>query len=366
MICATCKSDKDETCFKPSRKNVRGFSLHCTDCEHARRKKCRWCEKLNRYNGLCDMHVFRAKQLVQIGHSWSEFEQKEPWLIQRETVKCKWCESEHYGKGLCRRHWGRAERAVKRGASWADFENSEPMPMEKVEKVKAEKPPKPKRKPKQEIVDGMMICADCNENKVITEYYANDRNINGLMYRCKTCHNKKCANRNRIRLKSDKEFFIKTKEYKKQWKISNPHKATQYVKQWEAKNPEKVKEYRNRPYTKLSSNLRKRLREFVKGQRQFPGVGCTRERLVSHIESLWDEGMTWENYGKWHIDHIMPCSAFDLMDPKQITECFHYTNLQPLWAKENIMKSNKVVYRKGEAQLGFVRSTNHRNKPSQQ
>ena len=376
MICVTCKSDRDETCFKPSRKNVRGFSLHCTDCEHARRmaliskrKKCNWCQKILRYRGLCNMHAFRARQLIQIGHSWSDFEQKEPWLIQRETVKCKWCESEHYGKGLCRRHWERAERAVKRGASWADFENSEPMPMEKVEKVKAEKPPKPPKPPKEskrKIVDGKMVCSDCFENKPVDEYYKSKTYITGILGRCKTCHNKKCIQRHNRRLKDDADYIKKAKEYKKQWKIKNPDKVTQYIKKWAMRNPEKVREYRKRPYTKLSNNLRKRLREFVKGQRQFPGVGCTRDILVSHIESLWDDGMTWENYGQWHIDHIMPCSSFDLMDPKQIAECFHYTNLQPLWAKENIMKSNKVVYRKGEAQLGFVLSTNHRNKPSQQ
>lgn len=364
MICVTCKSDKDEACFKPSRKNVRGFSLHCTDCEHARRKKCRWCEKVSKYHGLCDMHVFRAKQLIQIGHSWNAFEQKEPWLIERQkqAKTCKWCESEHYGKGLCRRHWNRAERAVKRGASWSDFENSEPMPMEKVKKEKAPKPPKPPRESKRKIIDGKMICSDCGENKSVDEYYKSKTYITGILGRCKTCHNKKCANRMKIRIKSDDEYSKKMKEYKKKWKTANRGKIIEYLRRWEEKNPEKVKEYRNKPHRKLSSNLRKRLREFVKGQRRFPGVGCTRERLVSHIESLWDEGMTWDNYGQWHIDHIMPCSAFDLMDPKQIEECFHYTNLQPLWAKENIIKSNKVSYRKGDSQLCLVLpSKNRRN-----
>jgi DNA/RNA endonuclease G (NUC1) len=55
--------------------------------------------------------------------------------------------------------------------------------------------------------------------------------------------------------------------------------------------------------------------------------------------------MNWENYGKngWHIDHIIPCASFDLTDPKQQKNCFHYTNLQPLWAADNIRKSDKIL-----------------------
>ena len=64
------------------------------------------------------------------------------------------------------------------------------------------------------------------------------------------------------------------------------------------------------------------------------------KRLAGHLESLFSPGMTWDNYGfeGWHIDHIKPCASFEL-DQKKI--CFHYTNLQPLWAKDNMSKSNK-------------------------
>ena len=57
-----------------------------------------------------------------------------------------------------------------------------------------------------------------------------------------------------------------------------------------------------------------------------------------HLKENFTEGMTVENYGLWHIDHIKPCALFDLTDPKQQEECFHYTNLQPLWAIDNIRK----------------------------
>lgn len=345
MICVTCKSDKAEACFKPSRKNVRGFSLHCADCEHARRKKCRWCEKVSKYHGLCDMHVFRAKQLIQIGHSWSEFEQKEPWLIERQkqAKTCKWCESEHYGKGLCRRHWNRAERAVKRGASWSDFENLEPMLMEKVKKEKAPKPPKPPRKPKQEIVDGMMVCADCNENKAITEYYAQAGNISGLMYRCKTCHNQKIKKK----CESNPEFRNQRLSQSSKWRKENGDYKRDCDRKWRNENKARWKELRKKytsiPIVKVANNLRKRLREFINGERQLPGVGCTRDELKRHIELQFKDGMTWENYGQWHIDHIRPCASFDLLDPEQARQCTHYTNLQPLWAKDNLSKGAKYI-----------------------
>jgi hypothetical protein len=52
--------------------------------------------------------------------------------------------------------------------------------------------------------------------------------------------------------------------------------------------------------------------------------------------------MTFDNFGKWHIDHIIPCASFDLTKPEQQRQCFHYTNLQPLWAFENLSKGSKI------------------------
>lgn len=73
-------------------------------------------------------------------------------------------------------------------------------------------------------------------------------------------------------------------------------------------------------------------------------LGCTKEELKRHIESLWLPGMTWDNHSRfgWHIDHIRPCASFNLLEPEQQKACFHYTNLQPLWWKDNISKADKV------------------------
>ena len=72
-------------------------------------------------------------------------------------------------------------------------------------------------------------------------------------------------------------------------------------------------------------------------------VGCSIPFLKKYLENKFKKGMNWKNQGRygWHIDHIKPCASFDLSDPKQQLICFNYKNLQPLWAEENIKKSNK-------------------------
>ena len=71
-------------------------------------------------------------------------------------------------------------------------------------------------------------------------------------------------------------------------------------------------------------------------------IGCSIEYLIKHIESQFESWMSWDNYGKWHIDHILPCAIFDLSDEKDQKACFHYTNLRPLEASQNIRKGCKV------------------------
>lgn len=71
-------------------------------------------------------------------------------------------------------------------------------------------------------------------------------------------------------------------------------------------------------------------------------IGCSINELRFHIESLWRPGMNWKNHTQdgWHIDHIIPCAAFDLTKPEEQRKCFHWSNLQPLWAKDNLSKSS--------------------------
>jgi hypothetical protein len=72
-------------------------------------------------------------------------------------------------------------------------------------------------------------------------------------------------------------------------------------------------------------------------------IGCELEELKSHLEKLFEEGMTFENYGKWEVDHFDPVSSFDLTDIDEVKKCFHYKNLQPLWMRDNRVKGSKII-----------------------
>jgi hypothetical protein len=73
-------------------------------------------------------------------------------------------------------------------------------------------------------------------------------------------------------------------------------------------------------------------------------VGYSLEQLKLHLECQFTDGMSWENYGKWHIDHITPLSSFDIQNynDENFKKCWSLENLQPLWAEDNLKKSNKV------------------------
>lgn len=136
-------------------------------------------------------------------------------------------------------------------------------------------------------------------------------------------------------------------------------KTSSYIakrKQYITDNKEKRRETRRvydlerrkvDPQYKLLTNLRTRLNRairagFKKG-RTVELVGCSIEELKMRLESQFVRGMTWDNYGDWHVDHRIPCAAFDLSKPEEQMRCFHHSNLQPLWAEDNLRKWAKIA-----------------------
>lgn len=103
---------------------------------------------------------------------------------------------------------------------------------------------------------------------------------------------------------------------------------------------------------RITNNLRTRIVKALSGSPKSSTsldlFGCTREELVKHLETQFQSGMTWNNYGLygWHVDHIKPCASFDLTLDEEQRKCFHYTNLQPLWAKDNLSKGARNVEQK--------------------
>ena len=106
-------------------------------------------------------------------------------------------------------------------------------------------------------------------------------------------------------------------------------------------------------YQSIKSRMRYAIRSqsSKKTSRTFQLVGCTAKELVRHLESKFLEGMSWSNRNEWHIDHIIPVSAFDLTTEDGQRAAFHYTNLQPLWAKDNRTKSARPP--KGQRMFSF-------------
>ncbi|MFD4932853.1 hypothetical protein ABEY41_28125 [Peribacillus butanolivorans] len=116
---------------------------------------------------------------------------------------------------------------------------------------------------------------------------------------------------------------------------------------------EKKKEYlknrrKNDDGFKIRQSLRNKVQTAIKNNKESAKVsellGCTVEQARKHLESQFKEGMSWDNYGLkgWHIDHVTACMYFDLTDEEQQKECFHYTNLQPLWAEVNWSKGAEL------------------------
>lgn len=111
------------------------------------------------------------------------------------------------------------------------------------------------------------------------------------------------------------------------------------------------------PQFKIGNRLRSRILSALKVQKARKGakseklLGCSVSHFRQWIESQWLPGMNWNNYGAqklngpkmWHIDHIVPCSSFNLLEVTEQYKCFHYTNMRPLWAYDNMSKSDKIV-----------------------
>lgn len=143
--------------------------------------------------------------------------------------------------------------------------------------------------------------------------------------------------------------------YCKECFVKNGHYKGENSPFWRGGKPQTYKNrkmrYKNDQYFRLSTKLRSEISKKIrsskgkKGSKTFDMIGCSIKEFYQYIESKFLPGMTWDNHGlhTWHLDHIIPVSSFDLRDPRQQKRCFHYTNLQPLWAKDNLIKHNKIL-----------------------
>ena len=160
-------------------------------------------------------------------------------------------------------------------------------------------------------------------------------------------------NKNKNYYESNKDEIIKKqKEYVK----NNQEKTLKNQKEYRLRNKKKIQEYLNQYKRKrrefdiifslkekLSHRTRQIFKHFTtdKKDKTFDIVGCSPEFLKEHLESQFTDGMSWDNRSEWHIDHIIPLSSAKTED--ELYKLCHYENLQPLWAEDNLKKSNKIL-----------------------
>lgn len=157
------------------------------------------------------------------------------------------------------------------------------------------------------------------------------------------------------RAKWNKDWNLRNKDnrlkWHREWRIKNIEKVKKNKLKWYKNNPEKVRKMRinelNTVGARISAYMRTRVRLAVISQKTWKRgktielLGCSIEQLKKHLSLNFKEGMSWDNYGHWHIDHIRPLSSFDLSIEEEQKKAFHYSNLQPLWASENLKKGKK-------------------------
>lgn len=172
-------------------------------------------------------------------------------------------------------------------------------------------------------------------------------------------YKKKHREKNRERdALQQKEWREKNKEhcvaYRKNYNEKNRAKVYKRQKNYVQANAEKLRAWRREYYRdvlkgdvdfKIRANLRRRLYGVLRGEekhkRTLELLGCSLQEFKDHLEKRFTEGMTWANYGEWHIDHIKPLASFDLTIPEELEKAGHFSNMQPLWASENCRKRDR-------------------------
>ena len=257
------------------------------------------------------------------------------------TSNCKACKKSKVGK----RDSQRAEEKDRKAKGL--------QPLQKKKKQH------PTRNKTFQMMWGWMPCKECPWCGCICalqEFYESKspQHVDGYSRYCIRC----TAERWQIQYheKGGKEYFEKrNKELRTylndmliKWRKENPERSKELCRRGRQRYEDK--QILNNPNFKLIKNGRHRIREALKEQgmsknkKTIDLIGCTVDHLAEHLSFMFEPDMSWDNYGKvWQIDHIVPCSSFDLSDEDQQHACFYYSNLQPLFCDQNSKKKDEVV-----------------------
>lgn len=207
----------------------------------------------------------------------------------------------------------------------------------------------------------LKCCCTCKECKPIDQFPKNSAEKDGLKKRCKPCNNKankeyrernpesSAASARNWALKNPEKIEAK----RQRWVERNPGQPTNLVRQWRERNSERNdanwRRYVSQPHVRLHRTIRERIRQMLKGVKSHKTLdllGYTMEDLKTHLEKQFTGGMSWDNFGEWHVDHIVPLSSFAITSElcPGLQAAWALSNLRPLWAIENYQKSAKRLY----------------------
>ena len=212
------------------------------------------------------------------------------------------------------------------------------------------------------------ICGSCRRHLCSSEFHSDSRSKDGKRASCKSCRKRYTSKYNEL---NRERINARQREYNKDPSVKERHRSwcSQYYQDhkedidkrkqlWAEQNRDKVRQSARKsqgrslkdPLKAEKHRMRSRLAMAfsAKGSKDKPKteamLGCTWPELLMHIESLFCDGMSWDNRHLWHIDHVIPLDAAE--SAEHLADLCHYTNLQPLWAKDNLSKGAKVDYRK--------------------
>jgi len=236
----------------------------------------------------------------------------------------------------------------------------------------------------------MKTCRKCKIEKEVTEFNKDRHTKDGLTYTCKSC-SKEYRENNKERIKAiqseyrennkerrkeyfkqhyennkesikeiNKEYYLANKEHRKQYYKNNKERISEQKKQYYKNNKKRINELRRErmkvdPLFKMSCNLRNRTSKafknkgYCKTSETQEMLGVDWEVCKAHIERQFKKGMKWSNHGEWHIDHIIPLAS--AKTEEGLKKLCHYSNLQPLWAEDNLIKSAKIIGQQNKLRL---------------
>jgi hypothetical protein len=322
MKCTKCSQEKDSDSFVEKSKTLK----NCRDCrDKAKLWRAKNKERISDYNKLKTIEKRNKKATIKVLYgkplnlediplNWTKFKS------QRGAANKLNLQPSNINKVL-KKHIEQTGNYIFKLVD----ETNEIQEVKSWDEIKKEKEYEDliKGKPSQhriphETIDSVIgkKCCRCKLWKPLTDYNELKSHWDKLRNDCKTCLTVyRKENRRKIQDNMNK--------YEKKRKLTDPE-------------------------FKLVKTLRSRLGSALKAKRACKNnntmelTGCDIKFLKGYIAAKFTDGMTWENHGEWHIDHIKPCCSFNLLDGEEQKKCFHYTNLQPLWAIDNLSKGGKI------------------------